>query len=110
MMILALETVTRRGSLALMTDGRTASLRGDAGRTHGERLPGEILAWLRSRNRSLHDVDVFAVVSGPGSFTGLRVGMAAIQGLALAGGKRVIAIPTLEALASGWIDHDTWTP
>jgi tRNA threonylcarbamoyl adenosine modification protein YeaZ/ribosomal-protein-alanine acetyltransferase len=83
---------------------------GDAARMHGERLPGEILSWLGSLGRSLHDVDVFAVVSGPGSFTGLRVGMAAIQGLALASGKRVIPIPTLEAIASGWIEHDSWTP
>jgi tRNA threonylcarbamoyl adenosine modification protein YeaZ/ribosomal-protein-alanine acetyltransferase len=110
MAILALETATRRGSLAWFADGPTASMSGDAGRTHGERLPGELLAWLASLGRSLHDVDVFAVVSGPGSFTGLRVGMAAIQGLALAGGKRVIAIPTLEAMASGWIEHDGWTP
>jgi ribosomal-protein-alanine N-acetyltransferase len=43
-------------------------------------------------------VDQFAVVSGPGSFTGLRVGIAAIQGLALAAGRKVVAVPTLDAM------------
>jgi tRNA threonylcarbamoyl adenosine modification protein YeaZ/ribosomal-protein-alanine acetyltransferase len=104
MVILALETATRRGSLALFADGAiTADAGGDARRTHGERLPGEITTFLAGLGRSLRDVDCFAVVSGPGSFTGLRVGMASVQGLALAARKPVIAVPTLEALASGWI-------
>ena len=104
MVILALETATRRGSLALFTDGAiTAEPGSDARRTHGERLPGEVTAFLGRHGRSLGDVDYFAIVSGPGSFTGLRVGMASVQGFALAAHKLVIAVPTLEAIASGWI-------
>jgi tRNA threonylcarbamoyl adenosine modification protein YeaZ len=52
----------------------------------------------------MRDVDVFAVVTGPGSFTGLRVGIATIQGLALAGARPVIGVPTLDAMAAGWLE------
>ncbi|MGH9312332.1 MAG: tRNA (adenosine(37)-N6)-threonylcarbamoyltransferase complex dimerization subunit type 1 TsaB, partial [Vicinamibacterales bacterium] len=45
------------------------------------------------------DIDVYAVAAGPGSFTGLRVGIACIQGLALANGRRVVAVSALDALA-----------
>ena len=125
MLTLALETVTRRGSIATCDDGRTrdatrdsANLRlppgavepgrcegraGDASRTHGERLPGDVLEWLATRGRTLADVDVFAVVSGPGSFTGLRVGIAAVQGFALAANRPVVSVPTLDAMVATWL-------
>jgi tRNA threonylcarbamoyladenosine biosynthesis protein TsaB len=47
----------------------------------------------------LADVDIFAVAAGPGSFTGLRVGIATAQGLAMAAERRIVPVPTLEALA-----------
>src|SRR5262245_51839523 len=104
MVILALETATRRGSLALFTGGAiTAEPGSDARRTHGERLPDDVTAFLARHARSLGDVEYFAIVWGPGSFTGLRVGMASVQGFALATHKKVIPVPTLEAIASGWI-------
>jgi tRNA threonylcarbamoyl adenosine modification protein YeaZ/ribosomal-protein-alanine acetyltransferase len=103
MLILALETVTARGSVATCEDGRVEGRVGSIERTHGERLPGEITEWLATRGRQLADVDVFAVISGPGSFTGLRVGMAAIQGLALAGQRSAVAVPTLDAIVEGWL-------
>ena len=102
MRILALETVTRRGSVALWDAGVVVARAGGDTRTHGARLPGELLALLEERGLRLADVDLFAVISGPGSFTGLRVGMASIQGLALAGHRQVIPIPTLEAMAESW--------
>lgn len=104
MVVLALETATRQGSVALWIDGRITARQGDAQRTHGERLPSELLDWLAEHDRTIRDVDLYAVVSGPGSFTGLRVGMAAIQGLALAMDRRVVAVPTLEAMAGSWIE------
>jgi tRNA threonylcarbamoyl adenosine modification protein YeaZ/ribosomal-protein-alanine acetyltransferase len=100
MVVLALETATRDGSVALWDHGTCHARTGDDPRTHGERLPGELLAWLAGHARELTDVDLFAVVSGPGSFTGLRVGIAAVQGLALATGRPVVAVPTLDALAA----------
>ena len=100
MVILALDTTTRAGSVAVMRDERlVASAVGDPDRTHGERLPEDVLRVLAEQKLSLRDVGLFAVCSGPGSFTGLRVGLATIQGLALAGSGLVVAVPTLEALA-----------
>jgi tRNA threonylcarbamoyladenosine biosynthesis protein TsaB len=99
-LILALDTTTRAGSVALMRDQRlVASAVGDPDRTHGERLPEDALRILADQGLSLRDVGLFAVCSGPGSFTGLRVGLSTIQGLALAGTGRVVPVPTLEALA-----------
>lgn len=69
-------------------------------RSHAERLPTEALSWLTSQGSALADLDAIAVVAGPGSFTGLRVGVAAAQGWAFAIGKPVIGVPTLDALAS----------
>ncbi len=96
MRILALETVTRAGSLAIATsDGPGLAALGDPARTHGVRLPAELLEFVRTAGFTLPDIDAFAVVTGPGSFTGLRIGLATIQGLALAGGRPAIGIPTL---------------
>jgi tRNA threonylcarbamoyl adenosine modification protein YeaZ/ribosomal-protein-alanine acetyltransferase len=103
MVVLALETATRRGSLALWRDGRSEGRPGDSTATHGERLPGELLDWLRSRGLTTHEVDYYAITSGPGSFTGLRVGLAVVQGLALPAGRRVVPVPTLESLAEAYL-------
>jgi tRNA threonylcarbamoyladenosine biosynthesis protein TsaB len=104
MVVLALETATRRGSVALWIDHALDARAGTSTRTHGERLPGELLTLLADHHLAPRDVDLLAVISGPGSFTGLRVGMAAIQGLALTGGKKVVAVPTLEAMALAYLE------
>jgi tRNA threonylcarbamoyladenosine biosynthesis protein TsaB len=101
MLILAVDTSSKTGSLALARDGEVVDvLLGDASRTHGERLPREFDRLLTHAGARLADVDYFAVVTGPGSFTGLRVGIAAVQGLAFALSKRVIPVPALEVLAT----------
>src|ERR687888_2823822 len=85
MRILALDTSTAAGSAGLAEDGRVIIARaGDGSRTHGERLPLELMTLLDDARLSLADIDRFAVAIGPGSFTGLRVGIATIQGLTLA--------------------------
>ena len=69
MVILALETVTRAGSLAWFEDGACVATAGDPSTTHGIRLPAELVSFAASRGRRLSDVDVFSVITGPGSFT-----------------------------------------
>ena len=72
---------------------------GDAATSHTERLPAELVAVLREAGATLDEVDRLAVIVGPGSFTGLRVGIATIQGLALAQSLPVTPVSTFEALA-----------
>ena len=100
MLILALDTTSRAGSIAIVRDAVVLhEFSGDASRTHGERLPLEFAHACRAAGVELRDVELFAVASGPGSFTGLRVGIAAIQGLAFAFDRRVVPVSTLEAFA-----------
>jgi tRNA threonylcarbamoyladenosine biosynthesis protein TsaB len=100
MVTLALDTSSAAGSAALVRDGAVIAERaGDGSRMHGQRLPRELMAVLREAGATLADVDGFAIASGPGSFTGLRVGIATMQGLALARRKLLTPIATFEALA-----------
>jgi tRNA threonylcarbamoyladenosine biosynthesis protein TsaB len=100
MRLLAVETSTRTGALALVDGGRVcAESRLDVAATHGERLLPAIDALLGAAGASLAGVDGFAVALGPGSFTGLRIGVATVKGLAFATGRPVVGIPTLDALA-----------
>ncbi|HYM23832.1 MAG TPA: tRNA (adenosine(37)-N6)-threonylcarbamoyltransferase complex dimerization subunit type 1 TsaB [Vicinamibacterales bacterium] len=100
MRILSLDTTTREGSCALVEDDRVIDLRrGDAAQSHAARLPSELLTLTRAHGIALGDIDLFAVASGPGSFTGLRIGIATIQGLAFRCGRSVVAVSALEALA-----------
>ncbi len=113
MLIVSLDTSAADGSAAVIRDGRVVrERRGDPARTHGERLPTELMELLDEAQVSLADVDRFAVVTGPGSFTGLRVGIATIQGLAFAADKLVVPVPAFEALAAtvpaGPLSIATW--
>lgn len=101
MLILAIDTTTRTGSLAIARDGHVLrEMSGDPSTTHAQRLPIDVLSLCREAGVALEDVDTFAVAAGPGSFTGLRVGIATVQGLAFATGKTVVPVSTLEAIAS----------
>lgn len=100
LLILALETATARGSLALASNGQILEVfRGNPSRAHGIRLPGDAQALLARHGFTTADIDYFAVCLGPGSFTGLRVGIATIQGLAIAHGRQVIGISVFDVLA-----------
>jgi tRNA threonylcarbamoyladenosine biosynthesis protein TsaB len=98
MLTLALDTSSAAGSAAIVRDDRLVIEReGDGSRPHGQRLPRELMTLLDAAQITLADVDLFAVAIGPGSFTGLRLGIATIQGLALTSGKRVVPVSTFEA-------------
>jgi tRNA threonylcarbamoyladenosine biosynthesis protein TsaB len=72
---------------------------GDSARTHGQRLPVDLMHALEQAHVRIDDVDLLAIAAGPGSFTGLRVGIATVQGLAMARDLKVVPVSTLEALA-----------
>jgi tRNA threonylcarbamoyladenosine biosynthesis protein TsaB len=116
MLILALDTTTRASSCALAR-GRDVLREeaGDPGREHASHLPGDLMALLERAGLALADIDAFAVAIGPGSFTGLRIGIATMQGLAFAEGKPLIGISGFDALhfrlkpeATGDIVIATW--
>lgn len=100
MRVLALDTSTRTGSIALLEDEQVvAALSGDPVRPHAARLPADVIDLLDGAGLALADIDLFAVAAGPGSFTGIRIGIAAMQGFALVTGRRMVAISLLDALA-----------
>jgi len=109
--ILSLDTTTRGGSVAVIrqrqgggaTDARDQDLLalvpGDPSRSHSERLPAELAEALALAGLQRGAIDLLAVATGPGAFTGLRIGLAAMQGLAMTLGRPVLGISALDALA-----------
>lgn len=106
MIILALDTTTRGGSIAVVRDRDVlALLPGDAARTHAERLPGEMAVALDLAGVARSAIDLLAVATGPGAFTGLRIGLAAMQGLALTLDRPVIGVSALDAIVTESTPH-----
>lgn len=101
MKILAIDTSTISGSLAVLTDGRvTAEWTLQSAQTHNRRLMKTLDALLHEAECPLASVDAYAVTIGPGSFTGLRIGLTTAKTLAWAMNKPLIGIPTLDVLAA----------
>lgn len=99
-LILSIETATLAGTVALSKGAEIiASLEGDNSSSHSNTLLRDINTLLRHANRTLAEIEFFAVATGPGSFTGLRIGIATIKGLAFTLNRPCVAIPTLEAVA-----------
>ncbi|MEN8264159.1 MAG: tRNA (adenosine(37)-N6)-threonylcarbamoyltransferase complex dimerization subunit type 1 TsaB [Nitrospirota bacterium] len=101
MKILALETATLAGGAAIVDDssGLIGEVRIDVKAAHSERLMPSVEWLLRASNLTIHDIDAFAVSIGPGSFTGLRIGLSTVKGLAYATGMPIVPVPTLDAFA-----------
>jgi len=98
--VLAIDTSSQSGSVALCRGGQViAESAINVRSTHSERLLVQIEQVLDASQRSLSDMDLLAVSRGPGSFTGLRVGLATAQGLAVSAGLPLIGVSTLQALA-----------
>lgn len=100
MTILALETSAKAASCAVIRDGApVASAFQATGLTHSRTLMPMVEDMLKNSELTLADMDAIAVAAGPGSFTGLRIGIAAVKGLAWAGDKPCVGVSTLEAMA-----------
>lgn len=110
MIILAVDTSAAVCSAAVWRDDRVvASIELDQGKTHSTQLMPTIEAALDLAEMKLADIDCFAISIGPGSFTGLRIGIATVQGLATALDKPVIPVSSLAVLAERFSSFGTAT-
>lgn len=99
-LILSLETTTRAGSICLTRGERRLAARVGEGKTsHSNDLLKNIRAVLASAGLRIKDVDAFAVALGPGSFTGLRIGLATAKSFAVTLERPLYGVPTLHAIA-----------
>lgn len=99
-LLLAIETATAAAGVAVLRGDAVLAARSLAeGRPASETLLPTVLGALAEADVALAALDGFAVSIGPGSFTGLRVGVSTVKGLAFGGAQRVVAVPTLAALA-----------
>lgn len=107
MTIFALDASSKSGSAAIWKDGDIlAESFLNIGLTHSETLLPLCDEVFRNAGTEPSDIDYYAVTCGPGSFTGLRIGIGTIKGLAFSDNKPCVAVPTLEALAYGCLFSD----
>ena len=100
MLILAFESSARPASVALLRDGQLLSQYSQCSQlTHSRTLLPMAEDMLKNAELTLDDVDLFAVAHGPGSFTGIRIGVSTVKGLAWASDKPCVGVSTLEAMA-----------
>ncbi|WP_282926032.1 tRNA (adenosine(37)-N6)-threonylcarbamoyltransferase complex dimerization subunit type 1 TsaB [Helcococcus kunzii] len=108
MKILSIDTSTMMSSITIMEDNRII---GDYNisqeETHSEMLIPLLKRAVDDLKISLDEIDLFAVASGPGSFTGLRIGMASIKAIAQVFDKPIVGVSTLEAMAFSILNNDS---
>lgn len=102
-MILNIESATEVCSVALADQGKLIAIRESAGRDHASLLAVFIDEVVREANISLKDIQAVAVSRGPGSYTGLRIGVASAKGICYALNKPLIAIDTLQSMANSFL-------
>jgi len=102
MRVLALDTSTFVGTVAVVRDGELLAEWGAMVRaTHGETLLPRLSQALEAAAMTLSEIDLFAVGLGPGSFTGVRIGVSTAKGLALAEDKPLVGVTSLRTIARG---------
>lgn len=106
-LILNIETATEVCSVALALDGECVELmETHAGKSHAEKLTFFIEEVLKNTAIDMQTIDAIAVSKGPGSYTGLRIGVSAAKGLCYALGKPLIVVNTLQAMAYGMVQGE----
>lgn len=105
MLILAIESSAKSASVALLKDGALlAQYSQCSGLTHSRTLLPMIEDMLKNTELTVSNVDAIAVAQGPGSFTGIRIGISTVKGLAWAADKPCVGVSTLEAMAWHGLD------
>ncbi len=107
--ILALECSATPASVAIMENDKIlASSYINVKLTHSQTLMPMIESLLKASITTLDDIEGFAISAGPGSFTGVRIGISVIKGLSIAKNKPCVAVSTLEAMAQNYIENDCY--
>lgn len=110
MKILAIDTTTKKAGVALKNDNNIFFKQVDNEITHSEKLLPLLDEVLNENNTSLKDIDLFAITLGPGSFTGVRIGIASIKAIAKVTNKKIFGTTSLELLAIDGIKKCAFTP
>lgn len=106
MKILALDSTAKTATVSICEDERLISIYSvTAGLNHSETLLPMVENALTTAQTSIDDIDMFAISDGPGSFTGVRIGMSLLKGLAFGKEKLCVGVSTLEALAYNLKDY-----
>ncbi len=107
MKILAIDSSAVSASAALVNDGKiTGEFFLNIGLTHSRTLMPLTASLLSCAGQTLNDIDILAVTIGPGSFTGVRIGVATIKGMAAPTDKKCVGVSTLHAMAYNLADKD----
>lgn len=110
MKILAIDTTTKKATVALNMDNKIVLKDIDNEITHSEKLLPLLDNVLNDANITLKDIDLYAITLGPGSFTGVRIGIATIKAIAKVTGKKIFGTTSLELLALDGIKKANFTP
>ncbi|HZC47219.1 MAG TPA: tRNA (adenosine(37)-N6)-threonylcarbamoyltransferase complex dimerization subunit type 1 TsaB [Candidatus Acidoferrum sp.] len=104
--VLGLDTSTSIASLALIAGGRVVASVARPATSHGAALPGAMDELLRSAGVAIRDIGAIAVGIGPGSFTGLRIGISYAKGIAMASGCGLVGVPGFDAVALSALERN----
>lgn len=99
MNILSIDTTTKIASVALKTDKDIIEKKVDNEITHSEKLLPLIDTLLKEKNLNINEIDKYIVLNGPGSFTGVRIGLATIKAFSMINKKEILSISALDAIA-----------
>jgi tRNA threonylcarbamoyladenosine biosynthesis protein TsaB len=101
MLVLAIDTSSSVGSVAVLRDAQLlAVVSSDSEETHSNKLFRQLKILLAEQGLTMPQIDLYGVASGPGSFTGVRVGLTAVKGWAEVYGKPAVPVSALEAVAA----------
>ncbi len=107
MKLLSVDSSAKSASVCITDDGKIISeVFVNVGLTHSQTLLPMIYSALKTANLNINDIEAFCTTTGPGSFTGIRIGTAVIKGLAHVDNKKCAGVSTLEAMAYNLIDAD----